>query len=651
MANPPSHRTPPSATPGSSAAGRRRPAVLAAVAAAALGAALAGSAPARLAFARSAAAPAPVAADSGDTLRHVRVVSSVRGKLNVRLEVVKANIPVPYGGTATQSLRAYRLTSANGVNYNDSASYPGPTFRIRRGDTVRVLLVNRLSNPNNSTCMSYPAANEGLDKFPDCFHGPDWSNIHYHGFHVTPGGTGDNVLLQIAPGDSFQYSFVVPYDQAAGTMWYHPHKHGSVAVQVNNAMAGAFIVEGGGLDSLTDRYGMRDILMAVQQVDSMLNLVDGNFGAQTLVNGQISPVVPVCPSEVARVRLVNENVSKSAQFSIFFPTGANQPKLYDIARDGIQYATANYDTVQADTALNIYPGNRLDVFVRAPSTPGDFTLNARIVARLGRSRKQLPELANVPVNARGQRSQQTVPATLARFRVKATGCTPGTYNTRLPGTLPGLPYYLRNIGRTRDTAVVAFTDTGYSTRAPIDTPAFFFLGTQQNRFMQYDPSAIYIPRTATGRYVPMILGDSQTWKIVNYGVSTNHPFHIHINPFQVVQVYAPNAGDPYRDYFAFLNQAAAKGSPIWSDVVPLPIADTTASGQVTTPGYVIIKQRYLNFTGEFVMHCHILGHEERGMMQNLKVFATSVSAAAARRGTVVHSRQARAAAMHSSMHH
>jgi FtsP/CotA-like multicopper oxidase with cupredoxin domain len=646
MANPPSPRTPPPTAPHPRSARKPRTALLAAASAAVLCGVLAGSGPAPKAYALG--APTAAAADSGDTLRHVRVVSSVRGKLDVRLEVVKANIPVPYGGTATQSLRAYRLTRANGVSYNDSASYPGPTFRIRRGDTVRVLLVNRLSNPNNSTCMSYPAANAGLDTFPDCFHGPDWSNIHYHGFHVTPGGTGDNVLLQIAPGDSFQYSFLVPYDQAPGTMWYHPHKHGSVAVQVNNAMAGAFIVEGGGLDSLTARYGMRDVLMAVQQVDSMLNLVDGNFGAQTLVNGQKSPVVPMCPSEVMRVRLVNENVSKSAQFSIFFPTGANQPKLYDIARDGIQYATANYDTVQADTALNIYPGNRLDVFVRAPATPGDFTLSARIVARLGRSRKLLPELPGAPANGRGERQQlQTQPATLARFRVKTTGC--GTYNTRLPGTLPGLPYFLRNIGRTRDTAVVAFTDTGFSTRAPIDTPAFFFLGTQQNRFMQYDPSSIYIPRTASGRYVPMVVGDSQTWKIVNYGVATNHPFHIHINPFQVVQVFAPNPGDPYRDYFAFLNAAAARGYPIWSDVVPLPIADTTSGGQVKTAGYVVIKQRYLNFTGEFVMHCHILGHEERGMMQNLNVYPSRASAAAASRAATAHRGFAPGAAM--SMRH
>ncbi|MDB4951277.1 MAG: L-ascorbate oxidase, partial [Gemmatimonadetes bacterium] len=570
---------------------------------------------------------------ASDTLREPRSVYSdpVTHLLDVRMQVVQARLGVPLDSPATaQYLRAYNLVWANGRAITDGPSYPGPSFHVRPGDRVRLRLVNKLSTSADSVCMPYPAADTSppVDTFPDCFHGPNYTNIHYHGFHVTPGGTGDNVLIQIAPGDSFQYDFRIPPTQSSGTMWYHPHKHGSVALQVNNAMAGAFIVEGGGLDSLTRAYGMRDRLVAVEQVDSQVNLVDNVSGFKTLVNGQSSPVIPMRPGEVMRLRIVNENISRAAGFSVFFPSGSTQPQLYDVARDGVQYAPANYDTIQSDTVLNIFPGNRLDVFVRAPAaaTSGTFELRARRVQPLGRSRK-----VELRADARGPGGGGNI--SLVRFQVVAAGAA--AYNTRLPGRLPVLPYFLRNVGRiTSDTAVVVFTDQNYDQRNPTPFPTSFYLGTAANHYMKYDPDTVYIPRSATNRMLPMVVGDSQVWKVMNYGISANHPFHIHINPFQVVRVVAPNAADPYAAYYRFLNQAAAGGNPIWSDVLPLPLADTTSGGTVTTPGYIVIKQRYLTFSGEFVMHCHILGHEERGMMQNLYIFPTLAAARAGRTNRV-----------------
>ena len=83
--------------------------------------------------------------------------------------------------------------------------------------------------------------------------------------------------------------------------------------------------------------------------------------------------------------------------------------------------------------------------------------------------------------------------------------------------------------------------------------------------------------------------------------------------------------------------AQQRQSPIWLDVVPLPSPSQNSNGVIldssgmpVDPGYVFITQRYENFegcsdgkcgppTGQFVMHCHILGHEERGMMQILQI--------------------------------
>src|SRR5258708_39789220 len=71
------------------------------------------------------------------------------------------------------------------------------------------------------------------------------TNLHTHGLHVSPAGNSDNVFREIPPGASFQYTFTIPPDHPSGTFWYHPHKHGSVAYQMANGMAGALIVEGG----------------------------------------------------------------------------------------------------------------------------------------------------------------------------------------------------------------------------------------------------------------------------------------------------------------------------------------------------------------------------------------------------------------------
>ena len=60
---------------------------------------------------------------------------------------------------------------------------------------------------------------------------------------VNPSGNGDNVLLSINPGVSFEYEYAIPPEHPAGTFWYHTHRHGSTALQVSSGMAGALIIQ------------------------------------------------------------------------------------------------------------------------------------------------------------------------------------------------------------------------------------------------------------------------------------------------------------------------------------------------------------------------------------------------------------------------
>lgn len=86
------------------------------------------------------------------------------------------------------------------------------------------------------------------------------------------------------------------------------------------------------------------------------------------------------------------------------------------------------------------------------------------------------------------------------------------------------------------------------------------------------------------------LGDTEDWEVVNTGVM-DHPFHVHINPFQVIS--RNGTPEPYR---------------AWKDVV------------LVRPGETVrIRTRFADFAGRTVYHCHILDHEELGMMGNLQI--------------------------------
>ena len=662
-------------------------------------------------------APAPQYTDS---LREPLTVRSVNGVLSATLDVTFANLPVTRAGyvdaagdsvvrnvvtTDTLPLRAYSLAATTDPTYDPATDstprFPGPTFRVRPGDLVQIWLRNKLPRPRNPTefntrCMSYPAADNGRDSFQDCFHGPNYTNIHYHGMHVTPDSTstvvGDDVLMAIAPGDSILYSFRIPLNQSPGTHWYHPHKHGSVALQVANGMSGAFIVEdpSTGLDRFTRQHNLREHLVGLQQVDTAVGLLHGDQvnildKVPPLVNGQNYPVIYMAPGEVQRWRIVNENVTsniKTLEFRFEDLSGQEEPVLVAVARDGVQYALSNI--ARGNDSLLVAAGNRLDVIVQAPLEAGIHSFQVNHVPGASQRTRRRPAL---PLET-GQRV--VVPRQLATdqfdgndyrvFRVVVDPTlTPSS--TGLPASIPNLAAFLGanipapptflggDLKPARDTAVIVFTDTAGPGAGHYLTPTQFFLGSATAPFQRFNDQAVFVPSNARGTAMPMILDSTQTWRVVNNTINAiNHPFHIHINPFQVDTVaYYP--GDPFGDLFAALNAASAAGNPIWLDVLPLPVPklDTiyrdsagrpvierdTAGNPVTTwrmnSGYAVITQRYDPFvgcadgkcgppTGQFVMHCHILGHEERGMMQVLEIVGPEgrTSAAAGHGGHGAH---------------
>jgi FtsP/CotA-like multicopper oxidase with cupredoxin domain len=130
-----------------------------------------------------------------------KVISSEGG--NLRVTLTAAAGPVDMAGR-----------SVRGMSYNGAV--PGPTLRIRPGDRVTLDLVNQLDTG---------------------------TNLHTHGLHVSPVGNSDNIFVHVKEGETFRYEYRIPPDHPAGTFWYHPHLHETLADQLFAGMAGAIVIE------------------------------------------------------------------------------------------------------------------------------------------------------------------------------------------------------------------------------------------------------------------------------------------------------------------------------------------------------------------------------------------------------------------------
>ena len=95
----------------------------------------------------------------------------------------------------------------------------------------------------NSSAAPDPGASKDDPLTSEKPHGFCTTNLHTHGLHVSPNDPSDNVLRLIEPGKDWRFEYDLRADHASGTFWYHPHKHGSVAYQLSNGLAGALIVE------------------------------------------------------------------------------------------------------------------------------------------------------------------------------------------------------------------------------------------------------------------------------------------------------------------------------------------------------------------------------------------------------------------------
>ena len=550
----------------------------------------------------------------------------------------------------------------------------GPTITLRRGAKTGVMLHNDIEVCGDAAeNLQYSDDNAASGHTP---HGFQVTNLHTHGLHVSPNAPSDDVLVTvdstvpltgtnrghhkaiqnaIIAGDDgtyFPYFYDLRADHPVGTFWYHPHKHGAVASQVAPGMAGALIVRENGdgdadFDSFLAGHGITEAdeeIIVLQTLKGQKATKAGDTGPigvffpqayydtyaavpsgdcygltvtstalkiPTTVNGVVNPTITMEKGQIKRLRIVN-----AASGAAFVPNIATHDSLeiYAIAIDGIALKPSADDASFMDdpfykiepyidpasaashywtTAeiLTLAPGQRLDLLVKVKDTA---SLGKVQIADAGvQSGQTNVDRAQTPPNVIETSSSEA--GNLWNFEIVAPSGTP-----RLQSLPTKREFLSANISRPPSPFDVV-TEKDIQTQelvfrsAQLDpAPA----GTARNpgftiNGQNFDPNLDSPPQ--------IVLGLDQITNWTLYSSNDAHIFHIHINSFQVIARETPTKAS--RIY----------QMPIWRDTVYF---DGMSEKDATR---VIMSSYQVDYTGEYVLHCHNLFHEDSGMMLSVAV--------------------------------
>ena len=567
-------------------------------------------------------------------------------------------------------LRQYLDGSSQNTENN---SLVGPTIRIQPGASLKVLLNNKL---DNDECKKQDDHNT-----PHCFNN---TNLHTHGLAVNPGyfkkpdpkDTGiasDNVFINIKPNTSQPFQFEIPKNHPAGTFWYHPHLHGSTALQVSSGMAGTLIVEGNRFPKFENnnivQVGDIDILLKdtdekilmFQQIqynengkiDDYNELKDPSSWAKssryTSINGLVLGKLEMTQNKFSRWRMIHggirdtlgliiKELPNSADFSDDkviqqcreygeFIDNKENKDIEKITRFN-QLKSINFNTFAHDgitmaetqpTKLSVLqPGYRQDALISFPTVNKycvfDTKLNDKneinknisnkLTAQLSENHELYAKLISWVDVKKSTEREINIQAYLAN-QAKLKKLPTQIINQIAKNDLSAFAPYksLENEQVKNDKQELNFNINTSS------KPTFEI----SNKINDDKNSKAYTGKQEDVRYLNFKTTDESSY-IDEWNLTSTlggHPFHIHVNPFQIQKILNeknedvsgnPSNGGQYDVQFNNLKH-------VWKDTIFVP------------KGYTVITRTQYdnNLLGDFVLHCHILDHEDQGMMQDVRI--------------------------------
>jgi FtsP/CotA-like multicopper oxidase with cupredoxin domain len=486
-----------------------------------------------------------------------------------------------------------------------------PALRLFPGDLLILRLTNDLTDTDASasTAHSHTAHSPAVRASDPCTSGamtPVSTNLHFHGLTVPPVCHQDDVLrTSVQPSDApFEYRFRVPANEPPGLYWYHPHIHGFSSRQVLGGASGPMIIEG--LERATPEVaGLPERVLVIRDLDlvnpdappsksepvlpKMLIDRDGDaanngtgFGkpAKDLSINFVPVPYPDYPPATIRMRpgerqlwrVLNAGAVTYLNLAVLF--GHAPQRLGLVAIDGVPMNAPQGRSAPVTWVdhIGVPPGARVEFIVDGPPVGVPALFVTRTVDT-GQGGENDPNraLAFILATADATEPQSKLPA----------------FSTPLPP--PALPW----LGDVQPVRVrhLYFSEKLQDPKNP-NSATDFYITEEGKSPAPFDP-------TATAPDIVARQGDVEDWIIENRSTEL-HAFHIHQLHFMLVDW----SGMPVNE-------------PFLRDTVNVPYF----KDQMLQYPSVRLRMDFRdpNTVGTFVYHCHLLEHEDGGMMGTIRV--------------------------------
>jgi len=434
---------------------------------------------------------------------------------------------------------------------------PGPTIKVKRGQTFRVLFKNKLRQQEGAS---------NCDKAPNTFCDPDYSNLHYHGGHVSGELPSDDVEMKVTPGGCYNYYTEFPVNHMPGTHWIHPHVHGSSTLQVGGGAALAMIVEDDpeSFPIPPEVETANDVLLFVQDfekgqidrraedsfdedgvTDSVWNLTysdEFDLPRFRLVNGKFRPNLTIITGEWTRLRVVYGGWRDSrSNLQLEFDTNLCETNL--LAKDGIY--------------LRDYP-RRLKEFPVPTAGRADIMIRCTADVKF-----DVTQFGNDPL--------MTIDSTGGSPVIDVGSLKPATENFMWE-----FPDYLQDVQYENVTDPDCSCTTAFTGGLTVN-----FRKWVKNEAVHTIEFGQLVERKLEGIHV--------------------HPYHQHVYPFQLTGGFGPT--DEGSDSTKDPTHGGYFKNGDWHDNIRSP-----------NQREATIKYRANVHNGKLMLHCHRLVHEDLGMM-------------------------------------
>jgi FtsP/CotA-like multicopper oxidase with cupredoxin domain len=488
-----------------------------------------------------------------------------------------------------------------------------PTLHVNPGDTLNITVTNNTPMEPFGEVYEAPNCGDSIVQFTPPPNGilstGSSVNLHYHGTNVTPQCGGDNVTKTlINSGTTFQYSFTFPMDEPPGLYWYHPHVHGLAERDLLGGATGALIVDG--IQNVQPAVAnMREKILVIRDQPQLQGLPEGP--------GNCGVNVPFQDISVNYVPIDSH--------ATFDSSGNLTSITFTPAVLPMQHGETQFWRVVNSSADTI-----LDLQVLYDGVPQTL---------------QVVAIDAVPVNSQdGEQPGQVIPVT--RFRlpvasrveflvtapdpnVKVAQLVTNNINTGPEGDCdPTRP--IVNIQLTNNAASPVDDNVGPVTGSLTsqkfggiaNTPVSV---TRVFQFSEIQPTQFFITQVAVNSQptgtTPVVFdtnnppavvttqGSVEKW-IVQNTAQENHEFHMHQIHFLV------QSQDNFEANGA---QQAPAIDGQFLDMIEVPFS--VGANNVPFPQVELLMDFRGMDIGTFVYHCHILSHEDLGMMATIQVNA------------------------------